>query len=230
MEIWANHLATWLDLPTLAPFFYQLISFIAYVTVGLIVRQIVWFLPVIERNPSLVKLGRTIDLLILVKCLVNGLDDSSLLNPSTIRVPFFFFNLWVTNRVLIAIFHSSLVPETLTKSLRELMIHLGQAILVIAGIQRFCGIFLSNEGAYGDYVHLLIVIAIVVSGWDTIRNIWSGVALIWENSVCEGKTIHVDDVSGSVEKVGWRSTRIRTAAGTVVVPNTQIVKSRFKVL
>jgi MscS family membrane protein len=66
-------------------------------------------------------------------------------------------------------------------------------------------------------------IAIAFAAQKTLENIIGGVSLICDQVVRVGDTLKVGDTQGTVEDIGLRSTRIRTADRTVVsVPNGQI--------
>ena len=66
---------------------------------------------------------------------------------------------------------------------------------------------------------------------DTLGNVMGGVALQLDNSLRVGEWVQIDDLSGRVVDVRWRYTEIVTRnRETVVVPNSWLMKNRFKVL
>ncbi|CAM8631380.1 Cyclic nucleotide-binding domain [Comamonadaceae bacterium] len=66
---------------------------------------------------------------------------------------------------------------------------------------------------------------------DTLGNVLGGVVLQLDNSLRVGDMVRVDDISGTVVDVRWRYTAIETAdRETVVVPNSWLMKNRFRVL
>ncbi|BDT69491.1 hypothetical protein os1_36820 [Comamonadaceae bacterium OS-1] len=66
---------------------------------------------------------------------------------------------------------------------------------------------------------------------DTLGNVMGGVALQLDNSLRVGEWVQLDDLSGRVADVRWRYTEIVTRnCETVVVPNSWLMKNRFKVL
>ncbi len=66
---------------------------------------------------------------------------------------------------------------------------------------------------------------------DTLGNILGGLALQLDNSVEIGDWIKVDDISGKVVDIRWRSTLVETRNWeTVVFPNSQLMKNKFVVL
>ncbi len=66
---------------------------------------------------------------------------------------------------------------------------------------------------------------------DTLGNILGGLALQLDNSIEIGDWIKVDDISGKVVDIRWRSTLVETRNWeTVVIPNSQLMKNKFLVL
>ncbi len=66
---------------------------------------------------------------------------------------------------------------------------------------------------------------------DTLGNVLGGVVLQLDNSLRVGDVVRIDDISGTVVDVRWRYTAIETAdRETVVVPNSWLMKNRFRVL
>lgn len=66
---------------------------------------------------------------------------------------------------------------------------------------------------------------------DTLGNILGGVVLQLDNSLKIGDVVRVDDASGTVVDVRWRYTAIETSdRETVVIPNSWLMKNRFRVL
>jgi MscS family membrane protein len=74
-------------------------------------------------------------------------------------------------------------------------------------------------------------IAVALAAQKTLENIIAGVSLIADQAVRVGDFLNLGDVQGTVEEVGLRSTRIRTADRTVVsLPNGQIANMRLETL
>lgn len=66
-------------------------------------------------------------------------------------------------------------------------------------------------------------IAVALAAQKTLENVIGGVSLIFDRAVNVGDTLKVGDTLGTVDDIGFRSTRIRTLDRTVVsVPNGQI--------
>jgi MscS family membrane protein len=66
-------------------------------------------------------------------------------------------------------------------------------------------------------------IAVALAAQKTLENVIGGVSLIFDQAVRVGDILKVGDISGGVEDISLRSTRIRTPDRTLVsVPNGQI--------
>jgi small-conductance mechanosensitive channel/CRP-like cAMP-binding protein len=66
---------------------------------------------------------------------------------------------------------------------------------------------------------------------DTLGNVIGGLAIHIDNSVQVGDWVRVDEISGRVRDIGWRSTTIETSNWeTVVVPNSAMMKGRVAIL
>jgi len=66
---------------------------------------------------------------------------------------------------------------------------------------------------------------------DTLGNVLGGLAIQLDNSVQVGDWIRVDELSGRVCDIRWRSTLIETRNWeTVVIPNSALMKSRVAIL
>jgi len=77
----------------------------------------------------------------------------------------------------------------------------------------------------------IITAIIAFSMQDTLGNVLGGLALQLDDSIEVGDWIKVDDVTGKVVEIRWRHTAIETRNWeTVIVPNSQLMKSKFSVL
>jgi small-conductance mechanosensitive channel len=66
---------------------------------------------------------------------------------------------------------------------------------------------------------------------DTLGNVIGGLAIHIDNSVQVGDWVRVDETSGRVRDIGWRSTTIETRNWeTIVVPNSMMMKGRVAIL
>ncbi|HLP99014.1 MAG TPA: mechanosensitive ion channel family protein [Sideroxyarcus sp.] len=92
---------------------------------------------------------------------------------------------------------------------------------------RYAGLDLSSILATSAVITAVIAFAMQ----DTLGNILGGLALQLDNSIEVGDWIKVDDLSGRVVDIRWRSTLVETRNWeTVVFPNSQLMKNKFMVL
>ena len=92
---------------------------------------------------------------------------------------------------------------------------------------RYAGLDLGSIVATSAMITAVVAFAMQ----DTLGNILGGLALQMDNSIEIGDWIKVDDVSGRVVDIRWRSTLVETRNWeTVVFPNSQLMKSKFLVL
>lgn len=74
-------------------------------------------------------------------------------------------------------------------------------------------------------------IAIALAAQKTLENVIAGVSLIADEAVRVGDTLKFGEIVGTVEEVGLRSTRVRTADRTVVIlPNGQLANLNLEAL
>lgn len=66
-------------------------------------------------------------------------------------------------------------------------------------------------------------LAVALAAQDTIKNLLGGITVLADRPFQVGDWIVVGDVEGTVEKIGFRSTRVRTFRGSLVsVPNARL--------
>jgi len=74
-------------------------------------------------------------------------------------------------------------------------------------------------------------IAVALAAQKTLENVIAGASLIFDQAVQVGDLLKMGPVTGTVEYIGLRSTRIRTADRTLVsVPNSQIANTTLETL
>jgi small-conductance mechanosensitive channel/CRP-like cAMP-binding protein len=92
---------------------------------------------------------------------------------------------------------------------------------------RYAGLDLSSIVATSAMITAIVAFAMQ----DTLGNILGGLALQLDNSIDIGDWIKVDELTGRVVDIRWRSTLVETRNWeTVVFPNSQLMKSKFVVL
>jgi small-conductance mechanosensitive channel/CRP-like cAMP-binding protein len=85
----------------------------------------------------------------------------------------------------------------------------------------------------GEIIATSAVITAVIgfSLQDTLGNIMGGVALQLERSIAVGDWIRIGEIEGLVREIRWRQTSIETRTwDTVIIPNSQLMKSQVTVL
>ncbi len=74
-------------------------------------------------------------------------------------------------------------------------------------------------------------IAVALAAQKTLENVIGGISLIADEAVRAGDALKVGEISGTVEDVGLRSTRIRTLDRTLIsVPNSQVANMSLETL
>jgi MscS family membrane protein len=74
-------------------------------------------------------------------------------------------------------------------------------------------------------------IAVALAAQKTLENVIAGASLIMDQAVRVGDALKVGDITGTVDYIGLRSTRIRTADRTIVsVPNGQIANMTLETM
>jgi MscS family membrane protein len=74
-------------------------------------------------------------------------------------------------------------------------------------------------------------IAVALAAQKTLENVIAGASLIFDQAVRVGDSLKMGEISGTVEHIGLRSTRIRTMDRTIVsVPNSQIANASLETI
>lgn len=116
-----------------------------------------------------------------------------------------------------------LVPPRILEDMAVIAAYLVWAMVRL----RYAGLDLSGIVA----TSAVITAVLAFSMQDTLGNILGGIALQLDDSLQVGDWIKVDDVTGKVVDIRWRSTSVETRNWeTVVIPNIQLMKSKFMVL
>lgn len=107
-------------------------------------------------------------------------------------------------------------------------------IAVIAGYLLWGLVRLSQAGVdlTGIVATSAVITAVLAFAMqDTLGNMLGGLALQLDDSLQIGDWLRLDDVSGRVVDIQWRSTALRTRNGErVVIPNGQLMKGKFSVI
>lgn len=139
----------------------------------------------------------------------------------------FIIALWIGVRGLTAAIKSRFLQAAIPdRSIQEVIATLTQFLLMALGL------FISLQ-AWGIDLSALAIFASVLGvgvGFglqDIVNNFISGWILLIERPVQVGDFIHLGDLVGTVERVGARSTELRTPDRiSILVPNAELVQNR----
>jgi small-conductance mechanosensitive channel/CRP-like cAMP-binding protein len=124
-------------------------------------------------------------------------------------------------RIILPVF--KLTPPRITEDIIVIIAYLAWFMVRL----RYAGLDLSSILATSAMITAVVAFAMQ----DTLGNILGGLALQLDNSIQIGDWIKVDDISGKVVDIRWRSTLVETRNWeTVVIPNSQLMKNKFLVL
>lgn len=114
-----------------------------------------------------------------------------------------------------------MLAPLLGKTLRVFIVIIG-AILVIQNLTGVkIGPLLASLGVGG--------IAIALASKDSIANLFGTLTILFDKPFQVGQRIVIDGTDGTVESVGFRSTRIRTLTGHLVtIPNEKLVNTSIE--
>jgi small-conductance mechanosensitive channel len=102
-------------------------------------------------------------------------------------------------------------------------------LYVIYGLAQLRGAGVDLSSIVTTSAILTAVIAFAMQ--DTLGNLLGGLSIQLDNTVQVGDWVKIDDLSGQVRDIRWRSTLIETRTWeTVVIPNSAIMKGRVQIL
>ena len=139
-----------------------------------------------------------------------------------VKITLIIVAIWTLDRMMALFYRSSALPESLTVTTRTLFLTITRAILLALGLL----IVLDTVGV--SITPLLASlgvgsVAVALALQDTLSNFFGGLYLLIDKPIRLGDYVKIESVEGVVEKIGWRSTRIRNGSdNTVVVPNSKV--------
>ena len=116
--------------------------------------------------------------------------------------------------------------------LNEVAINLIIKILNIFAIVILFLLFLSNLGY--DITALLTGVGIgglafALAAQDILKNVFSGFMLIFDKTFKKGERITFEGITGVIQEISIRSTKIRTIEGTIMtIPNSKLAESNLE--
>lgn len=108
-----------------------------------------------------------------------------------------------------------LVP-VIRKALRIFIVIIGALFILQNVFDRNIGAWLAGFGIAG--------LAVSLAAQDSLKNLFGSLTILFDRPFTMGQRIRFQSTDGTVEEIGFRSTKVRTADGSVVtIPNSQIV-------
>ena len=144
-----------------------------------------------------------------------------------IIVTFTWFIVSLINFIALILEQKALLTKD--KSDDQIIIFFRDFLKVIAVI---FGVLLVLKSAFNQNIGSLLTglsivgAALALAGKESLENLIASFIIFFDKPFYTGDTLRVNNVSGTVERIGLRSTRIRTTEKTLVtVPNKQMVDS-----
>ena len=146
---------------------------------------------------------------------------------SAIIIAFFYFLISLIN--FISLLLEQQVQSEADKSHGQIVIFFRDLLKVFVGI---IGLLFVLRAAFNQNIGTLLTglsivgAALALAAKESIENLIASFIIFFDKPFFTGDTLKVNNVSGTVERIGLRSTRIRTNEKTLVtVPNKQMVDS-----
>ncbi len=106
-----------------------------------------------------------------------------------------------------------------TKTLKVLVVVLG-ALMILQGFGLNVMSLLAGLGLGG--------LALALAAQDTAANVFGSITILLDHPFKIGDWVKIQDVEGTVEEIGFRSTRIRTFYNSVIaIPNAVVAKEKI---
>ena len=146
---------------------------------------------------------------------------------SAIIIAFFYFLISLINFISLLLEQQAL--NDADKSHGQIVIFFRDLLKVFIGI---IGLLFVLRAAFNQNIGTLLTglsivgAALALAAKESIENLIASFIIFFDKPFFTGDTLKVNNVSGTVERIGLRSTRIRTMEKTLVtVPNKQMVDS-----
>jgi small-conductance mechanosensitive channel/CRP-like cAMP-binding protein len=114
-------------------------------------------------------------------------------------------------------------PTRIVEDLAIVLAYVGYGLVQLRGAGVDLGSLVTTSA--------ILTAAIAFSMQDTLGNVLGGLAIQLDNSVQVGDWIKLDELTGRVRDIRWRTTLIETRNWeTVLIPNSQLMKARVSLL
>lgn len=196
------------------------------VFISLTLRPLSWFLFFIVAVPALDKLNFPSDWFFKV----HGVSSNDILEKTGVTLiigSFFYFAVSFIDFVALLLESRANISKdknhgqviTFFRDLLKVIIYLiGLLFILKAAFNQNIGSLLTGLSIVGA--------AMALAAKESIENLIASFIIFFDKPFFTGDTLKVNNVTGTVEKIGLRSTRIRTSEKTLVtVPNKQMVDS-----
>lgn len=191
----------------------------------LVVEPFKWFLAIVIAVFAIDKLNFPSDLNVEVYG-HSSKDIFSRLGPGIIITSFIWLLLRLIDFIAIVLETKAGAAETRDN---QLIVFFRDFLKVIVGI---CGLLLIIKACFHQPIGSvltglsLVGAALALAAKESLENLIASFIIFFDKPFFTGDTIKVNSITGTVERIGLRSTRIRTADRTLVtVPNKQMVDS-----
>jgi MscS family membrane protein len=194
--------------------------------VSLTIKPLSWLLVVVVADFAIEKLNYPTAW----KFKIHGIEFNDIIEKignSIIIIALFYFFISLINFVSLLLQQKSLIDKD--KSHGQIIIFFRDLLKVFVGIVGFLFVLRTafNQNIGTLLTGLSIVgAALALAAKESIENLIASFIIFFDKPFFTGDTLKVNSVTGTVEKIGLRSTRIRTADKTLVtVPNKIMVDS-----
>jgi len=142
----------------------------------------------------------------------------------------FFWALWRTTNVVVKILMAkpAAVADASVRSLISIGGNLVKAFVIVGGL-------LATLSAFGYPVNTVLAglgiggVALAFGAQKSVENLFGSIALAADRPLAIGDFVKIDDFVGTVERIGLRSTQIRTLDRTLIsLPNGQLSDKRIE--
>ena len=147
--------------------------------------------------------------------------------PRLIVAAAFLLFFWLVYRGLRRLAVASMKSAHVDESIRDLITR-----LIKWTVMGFAAVIAANQ--VGIQITALLTgvsivgLAVSFAAQETIANFIAGIVIFWDKPFRVGDYVEIDAVYGQVERVTFRSTRLLTGAGEIVVfPNTAMLATRL---
>jgi len=194
--------------------------------ISLTIKPLSWFLVIVVADFSIEKLNYPTAW----NFKIHGVSLNDVLEKignSAIIITLFYFLISLINFISLLLEQKSLADSD--KSHGQIIIFFRDLLKVCVGI---VGLLFVLRAAFNQNIGTLLTglsivgAALALAAKESIENIIASFIIFFDKPFYTGDTLKVNNVFGTVERIGLRSTRIRTLEKTLVtVPNKQMVDS-----